>query len=252
MKIKVISFNIRCCDDENCHSIPERAPRLFSILEREDADVIGFQECQLPWEPLIKDALSDKYDSYLVHRAEANPESTPIYWKRERFSCEDKGVFWLSDTPDVESRGWDERFNCYRICNWAILCDKKEGVRFLYMNTHFGFGDRGQCDSSRLISDRARSIASLPTVLTGDFNLKPDSPAYAVLTELFTDVNAVTLRDFTNTFHGYTSDKNLDSHIDYVFVRDGATPLDYRVLRDTFDGKYPSDHYGIVSELEIK
>ena len=43
MQIKVISFNIRCKDDENGNSVLERAPRLATVTTPYDADVIGFQ-----------------------------------------------------------------------------------------------------------------------------------------------------------------------------------------------------------------
>ena len=49
MELKVVSFNIRCCDDKDGHSIAERAPRLKSILHSVDADLIGFQECRHDW-----------------------------------------------------------------------------------------------------------------------------------------------------------------------------------------------------------
>ena len=44
MKLNVISFNIRYCDDKDGHSISERAPRLAKVCLPLDADVIGFQE----------------------------------------------------------------------------------------------------------------------------------------------------------------------------------------------------------------
>lgn len=251
MKIKVVSFNIRCCDDPDGHAIPERAPRLKKILDSVDADVIGFQESYTPWEPLLQADYGDKYEIFLVHRAEKDPESVPIMWKKERFECLDKGFFWLSDTPDVESMGWDELYNCYRICIWCILKEKESGEELLFMNTHYGFGDKGQRDSSHLISSRRESISSLPTVITGDFNMTPDMEGYKAMTEHFTDVNMLTARDMTTTYHGYDPEKNNCHHIDYCFISEGVTPLSYIPLKDTVDGKYPSDHYGISAELNI-
>ena len=49
MQLKVISFNIRCCDDANGYSISERAPRLKKILSDLNADLIGFQEWRPAW-----------------------------------------------------------------------------------------------------------------------------------------------------------------------------------------------------------
>lgn len=250
MDIKVVSFNIRCANDVNGHSIEERAPRLKAILDRVKADVIGFQECQLDWEKIIEKDYLDEYEMYLVQRKD--PESCPIMWRKDRFDCVDKGVFWLSDTPDVMSGGYDDLYHCYRICMWAILKDKKTEESFLYMNTHFGFGDDAQTKSAELIAARAKKIADLPTVLTGDFNLTPSYKTYPVLTKHFTDVNAVTAKDDRPTYHGYYFKKiTKDYHIDFCFVNDKVTPVSHTMLDQTFDGKYPSDHYGILCELKL-
>ena len=53
MKLKVISFNIRCSNDPNGNSVVERAPRLAEITSRYDADIIGFQEYRPRWEEHI-------------------------------------------------------------------------------------------------------------------------------------------------------------------------------------------------------
>lgn len=44
MRVNIISFNIRCSNDPNGHSVAERAPRLAEITARYNADIIGFQE----------------------------------------------------------------------------------------------------------------------------------------------------------------------------------------------------------------
>ena len=54
MELKIISFNIRCCDDKDGNSIAERAPRLAEITGKYDADIIGFQEYTVPWEKEIE------------------------------------------------------------------------------------------------------------------------------------------------------------------------------------------------------
>ena len=78
-------------------------------------------------------------------------ESSPILWKKDKFELLDKGNFWLSDTPEVESRGWDELYNCWRMCEYVILKHIESGKIFTHMNTHYGFGDNGQVKSSKLI-----------------------------------------------------------------------------------------------------
>lgn len=251
MRLKVVSFNIRCCDDVDGHAICERAPRLHAAIAPIDPDVIGLQEYRPKWEEHIEKYFGEQYELFNQYRSVESPESAPILWKRDKFRCLDKGYFWLSDTPDVESSGWDERFNCHRICEWVILEEKESGKCFTFMNTHYGFGDAGQIKSGELIYARSQAISNLPTFLTGDFNLRPHSPGYQVLCRYFTDVNAATRNDLSPTFHGYHPEKHPDPHIDYCFVNALVTPIDQKIIRDTFDGKYPSDHYGLEIDIEL-
>lgn len=251
MELKVISFNIRCRDDNDGHAIHERAPRLASLTLPLDADIIGFQEYTPKWAEHIDKYYLEKYELFNKYRAERSNESVPILWKKNRFNLIDKGYFWLSDTPEVESRGWDELFNCYRICEYVILEPKDGGKPFTFMNTHFGFGDDGQIKSARLIYEYSKKISDYPTFVTGDFNMRPDSAGYAEMTKYFTDVNAVTTKDTRQTFHGYNAEKHMTEHIDYCFVDNNVIPLSCDLIDGMVDGKYPSDHYGLNIKMEI-
>lgn len=250
MELKVVTFNIRCADDPDGHSIPERAPRLKAVLDACDADVIGLQEGTAAWMAFLQ-ADYPAYELYNVWRDTAPDgwkESGPMLWKRDRFDCVDKGRFWLSPTPDVESgKEWDDRCRCKRICVWAKLRDKKTGETVLAMNTHFGFGDEGQVNSAALIAARAAALGEMPTFITGDFNAPPTAPAYAEMTRHFTDMCP---GDEPPTFHAYGKAKP-PRRIDYCFAKGGVTPQAVRLLDETFDGKYPSDHYGVYYELKI-
>ena len=248
MNLKVVSFNIRCSDDPNGHSIIERAPRLKEILDPLNADLIGIQECRYDWDEILPRDYGEEYEIFLKYRGDN--ESGPILWKKDKFTCVKKGYFWLSDTPEVESKGWDEKFNCYRICMYVILEENESKKRFCFMNTHYGFGDKGQSDSGKLIYKYSKKISDLPTFITGDFNMKPDSVGYSVITEHFKDVNKATLNYTGTTFHNYAPETQ-DQHIDYCFINDKVTPVKTTLLDQTFDGKYPSDHFGLLFELKI-
>ena len=71
------------------------------------------------------------------------------------------------------------------------------------------------------------------------------------MTESFTDVNVKTANDLRTTYHGYHPEKINNQHIDYCFVDEKITPVSQKILADTFDGKYPSDHYGLYMVLDI-
>lgn len=253
MQLKVISFNIRNCDDPDGHSIKERADRLEKVLLKYNGDVIGFQEYQPQWEPYIEKSFGSKYDMFNKYRGDN--ESSPILWNKEKFDCEKTGYFWLSDTPEEQSKGWDEVYDCYRICVYVILKDKETGKRFNFMNTHYGFGDDGQIKSSRLIKEYSLKIQSENdvnhTILVGDFNMNPKKPGYSEMIKGFTDMNTVTANDLRDTFHGYTPEEFKDAHIDFCFVNENVKPLNQKIIDDIVDGKFPSDHFGLYVDIDI-
>ena len=252
MELKVISFNIRCCDDENGNSIAERAPRLNNVISHYDADLIGFQEYTPKWEKPIREYFGDKYENFNKYRAETQRESSPILWRKNKFECLKTGYFWLSDTPEVESRGWDELYNCFRMCVYVILQEKKSKKIITFMNTQFGFGDNGQIKSVQLIDEYCKKISSYPTFIIGDFNMTPDCPAYTVMSERFTDVNAATDNDLRTTYHAYNPEgMTTNEHIDYCFINPKIRPISQKIIDDKVDGMFPSDHYGLYIKIEI-
>ena len=253
MKIRVVSFNIRSMDDPDGYSIEERAPRLKKIVDDIDPDIIGLQEYRPQWEEYIERDFLDKYEMFNKYRAtEGWIEGSPILWRKGQFDLLDTGYFWYSDTPDVESECWDT-WGHKRMCIYCVFKDIASGKRFIYMNTHLGFGDTEQENSAKLLVKIAKALnMMLPLFITGDFNAGPESGAYRIMTESFKDVNALTENDWSETYHGYYFEGEEPRHIDYFFIDGNFVPLSYRVIRETVDGKYPTDHYGLEIELELR
>ncbi len=249
--IKLISFNIKCGGKEN-RSIDYRAPLLKTVLEKYDADIIGLQEATPNWMEHIERDYGETYEIFNQYRSTERPESTPILWRRDRFECLNKGYFWFSETPDIESYGWDDRPH-NRICLWVRLVDKKEGTTFVYFNTHYGFGAENQVKSSKLVLEHIRAMKAEAAFVTADFNMRPGSPGYNKLVEQLVDVNAATVNDLRNTYHGYAPEKRLNMPpIDFCFVTPQTVkPLTYHRIDDLVNGEFPSDHYGVYTELEL-
>lgn len=248
--LKVVSFNILCGDAANGNSIAERAPRVKTFIDKYDPDLVGFQEATPKWMPYLEADYGEKYEIFNHYRKFNNKEGTPIMWKKDRFECLDKGYFWLSDTPDIESGGWCT-WGCYRICLWAKLMDKQDGTVFAFFNTHFGFGDENQVKSSKLITDHVKAINTEAAIVTGDFNMFPNSDPHKKITEVLVDVNGATVNDRRNTCHGFANHPN-PYHIDYCFVTPKTVePLTFKIMDELVDGMYASDHYGVYAELEL-
>lgn len=266
MKLRVMNFNICCGDDPGGNTVAERAPRVERIIEKYDPDIIGLQEYTPIWAAIIGQRLGSSYDIFNKYRAKESSESVPVLWKKDKFGCLKKGYFWLSNTPDTESKGWDELFDCFRICEYAVLREKNGGACFTHMNTHFGFGNKGQVSSARLIYERSKQISAFPTVVTGDFNMSAETSGYREMTKYFTDVNAATAQNYDETFHNYGIDNaelsgifpELNTkgrsvlHIDHCFAGEGVTALDQQIIKDMPGGGFPSDHYALLSIVEIK
>ena len=265
MALKVISFNICCSNGPVGHTLEECAPRVIDVITKKDPDIIGFQEFTPRWHGLLDEFIKENgYELFIMYRAESNKEGTPMLWKKDKFECLDKGYFWLSDTPEVESKGWDE-YGCHRICLWAKLKEKESGKVFIAANTHFGFGDQCQTDSARLILSRINAHGTDAVFVTADYNFNSEMLGYKEMTRDFVDVTATTTGDKTPTYHGYdlanamTDDeirvtgKTFGGHIDFCFANPkGMTPITGKVLRENFDGKFPSDHNAVYFELDIK
>ena len=252
MKLKVVSFNILCVDIGENYLIQDRAPRLHSVIAPIDPDVIGIQEYREQWAPHFKKYFS-QYDMYNSWRSnDERRESGPILWKRDKFELVDKGCFWYSDTPEVMSGSeWDEKFHCNRMCEYVKLKDRATGECFVFMNTHFGFGDECQIKSAKLLTQYASRFSELPLFITGDFNMFASYPAYSEMLKSFTDVNAVTIKYDGNTYHAFGKVTDNNGPIDFCFITDKVKPISFKVIDELVDGFYPSDHYGLSIELEI-
>ena len=251
--MKVMSFNIRSANDPNGHSFDERAPRLKTIVEKYDPDLIGFQEVVPGWMKHIPDDYGEKYEIFHKYRCETTDiEGCSILWRKGRFECIDKGYFWFSDTPGIVSRGWDS-IGCHRTCMWAKLRDLKDGTEFHFFNTHFGFSDPCQLDSVKLLLNHFKALKVKTALLTGDFNMFNHSPAYKELTKTLKNINELLDNDLSFTFHGYHPENYVNNTpIDFCFVTpDTVTPVSYKRVDDTIEGKYPSDHYGLLLEMEM-
>ena len=248
-KIKAMTFNLRIAvKGDGINYFDYRLPRIIEFLDTEKPDVIGFQEYKPKWKIHIRKHFGKIYKMYKKNRDLLTREATPILWNKKKFQCIKKGHFWLSDTPRKKSKGWDEKFDCYRICTYVILKDRITGEKFTFMNTHFGFGENGQIKSANLIIDYSKKISDNPTVVVGDFNMGVESGGYNAMTAYFTDANGVTVNDRRPTYNGYGKGKG---HIDFCFINDKVKANDFEIIDAVVDGKYASDHNGIYINLSL-
>ena len=105
------SYNIRYInndDNKNGNSWTQRCPVVCNQLNFEHPDIFGAQEVL---EPQLRDMLQylDGYDYIGGGREDGKQkgEYAAIFYDKQKIKRLDNGQFWLSETPEKPSLGWD-------------------------------------------------------------------------------------------------------------------------------------------------
>lgn len=241
----VLSLNLRFgLADDGANSWPHRRKGLAALLKAHSADFIGLQEANDFQIEFVARRLT-RY-GYIGKRKPA-----PSFWQNNvlfynrRWQCHSHRHFFLSPTPDVPSRFRESRWP--RQCTVGMF---RQGARQLIcLNTHLDFKSKIQRKSAQIIlAELARFPAEVPAVLMGDFNSSPEGACHMVFTGRAGEGEGRFTNVFTSpypgTFHGF-SGKSTGDCIDWILFRGGIRPIDCGVIRETFEGVYPSDHFPI-------
>ena len=252
-ELKVMSYNIRMgIAKDGTNSWEFRCPATIEMLNAQKPDVFGVQEAFEFQIRFIEEYCRD-YKSVGVGRDDGKKkgEYMSIFWNKKTVSLLKWGTFWLSETPDKPSKGWDA--HCRRTATWALMKDKKTGKKFYFVNTHLDHkGKEAQKNGLKLIVDRIESInpQEYPMMLTGDFNIKPDNAALIGLDSRMQSTRKIAAdTDNHNTFNGW-SVKPTDSVIDYIYISGFSSCPQYRTVTEKYaERPFVSDHYPIFARV---
>ena len=254
-EIKVMSYNIRCHapDDFGKKSWFYRANYVVDTIEKEQPGIIGFQETNSWQYEYLCDSMPI-YDSVITYRDNipVYSEGCPVFYRTDLYTLVDKGSFWLSETPDVMSKDWDSA--CYRICSYVKLKDNATGKEFLVFNTHLDHvSDEARINGIKVVLDKIKEFGGVPAVLMGDLNAEETSDTYKSATENFLDVKYQTENTMKScTYQGWGTQLDREC-IDYIMIsKTGFKVHSYKVVTDTYDGVYTSDHFPIVSTISFE
>lgn len=248
--LKVMSYNIRLGSaQDGTNSWALRYTATGKMLEDQKPDVFGVQEALEYQVRYIEEMCG--YESVGVGRENGKKEGEhmSIFWNKKTVSMLKWGTFWLSDTPEKPSKGWDAE--CFRTATWALMKDKKTGKKFYFVNTHLDHkGTEAQKNGLKLIVDRIAEINpdGLPMVLTGDFNIEPKNPALKDLDARMQSArNIAEKTDDHATYNGWGKSSTM---IDYIYVSGFSSCPEYQTVTKRYeDRKFISDHYPIFARL---
>ena len=248
--LEVVSYNIRydnSQDGENQWDI--RKETLASYLLKSSPDIIGMQE-------VLNNQLADlsnflkEYEYVGVGREDGKTkgEYSPIFYRKSKLKVLMSSTFWLSETPQKISVGWDAALE--RICTYALFIDRKSKKQFWVFNTHFDhLGEIARSESVNLILERISilNVNDYPILVTGDLNLTPETlpikKFQSNLNDVLSDLN---LNDPKyGTFNGFDITKNANRRIDYIFQKGFRVLSAEHMWIKTPKDLWASDHHPV-------
>lgn len=256
-----MSYNIRVAVDTGVNAWDVRKTKVASMIKFHHADILGVQEALLTQ---LNDLtmLLPAYKWVGAGRDDGKDkgEFSSIFYKEDKFELVKEATFWLSETPDVPSKGWDAALP--RVMTWAEFKDKESGGNFFVFNTHFDhIGETARQKSSELILKKVKEIAGdNPVIVMGDFNSRPESKSYQILTD---KSNPLSLYDSQYksknghygsdvSFNGFGTTYETGNTIDFIFIKNSVEVLQHGIIGEKFYGNYPSDHMPVLAEIIVK
>lgn len=197
-------------------------------------------------------------------------EASAIYYNVDRFALEEKGTFWLSDTPNVEgsvAKSWSDKALFPRVCTYVVVKDKKSDKKFAYFNTHFSYEDAALRKKSAELILKKIEEKGVTAFFSGDLNFasNEETDTYNAIIAKMDDSRTVASKTMSgNTFHAYgygpgelASDGDVTKTvpIDYIFSTKGSLKVaSFRILkvegRKGIAEDYYSDHFSIVAQYK--
>jgi endonuclease/exonuclease/phosphatase family metal-dependent hydrolase len=253
-RIGTLSVNLRFgLADDGPFSWSQRKKAYPHLFKAYPMDFIAVQEAN--------DFQVEELDHLLVdYQFIGLRKPAPRFWQnnvifyRAPWRCIANDYFFLSPTPDLPSRARNSRWP--RQCTMGIFC--RGQTEIICINTHLDFNPEIQTQSARIILERLQRWPTvLPAFLMGDFNAPPTAECLAVLTAHAASERTCRQRfksafkaPFGGTFHNFTGNAN-GKHIDWILYRGHLRIEASEIVKKSFEGVFPSDHFPICARFEL-
>lgn len=255
---RIMTYNIRYANENQGEEWSKRKNGITAVIKLADPDILGVQEAIHKQIIFLNNSLSD-YNYVGVGRDDGKTEGeySAIFYKTSKFTVQSSGTFWLSETPDKPSKGWDAAFP--RICTWAKfnITDKEKSISVY--NTHFDhIGLKSRNNAAQMILDSIKS-ADRNIVVMGDFNSRDTSLVYKIITGSNYPIELVDTRSVSEsglygedyTFNGFGNSILPGNIIDFIFVSQNIGVKNHYTLGGKFNRNYPSDHLPVIADTQL-
>lgn len=253
-----MTFNIRLdigIDKENNWEF--RRDKAVELLNFYNPDVFGVQEAMPDQVKFIDDQLGIyKYVGVGRDDGEETGEYSAIFYNSKKFNLVENSTFWLSETPDKVSLGWDAAFK--RICTYALFETIESKEKVWVFNTHFDHkGEKAKLESMKLIINTIKEFTEenkYPVILMGDFNLTKKHDSYALINEFMDESSEISYKKHygpEGTFNGFIPTYEAKDKIDYIFVSNLEVFKHVHIDDKRNNGLCISDHFPVYVEFEL-
>ena len=251
--MKVISYNIRYEEaKDGTNSWVYRFPASGEMIQEQMPDLFGLQEATYNQVHFFE----QNFDCYKYlgggrEDGKKGGEYTALFWNKKTISQLDGGMFWLSETPETASMGWDAQ--CLRTATWGLFKHKKTGKKFYCVNTHLDHvGKEARKNGLKLIMDKIAEMnkAGLPVVLMGDFNMKPGDYSLSEVEESMNNARLTAEKtDSKATFNNWGKSSDI---LDYIYYSGFSSCPEYQTITKKYaERKFISDHFPIMVLLNF-
>lgn len=254
--LKVMTYNIRLdVSSDGANAWPLRKDFLASQIQFYEPDILGVQEAMPHQVTDLEQLLSQFSHVGMGREGIGKGESSTIFYKTEKFKVLQTSTFWLSETPETISKGWDAA--CNRVCTYALFQQRTTKRKFWIFNTHLDhIGDQARTKGLELILNKISqlNVLNYPVIFMGDFNSGPLDDRIISLKRVMNDTREVSLeKPFgpVGTFNNFVYDKPVTTLIDYVFIskETNLKVKKYAILSDSKELRYSSDHLPVYVEV---
>lgn len=259
--LRIMTYNIRYINNNDVtpHTWEERLPLIEHVIKKYNPGIIGTQEAIRQQIKDLDESLTNYAWIGVGREGGENGEYAAIFYNKDRFKVLESENLWLSDTPNVEgSRTWGNKIP--RMVTWGKFLDENAKQEFYFMNTHFDHQSvESRIDSAEFIIKQTGEFKlGVPIILTGDFNSKPRSLPYNILTaengfvDLWGEVegteneNIGTLNQF-----GIPNGGGPEYRIDWILAKGNIRAKSIQIIDYKKDNQYPSDHFPVITELSL-
>ncbi|MDP4227512.1 MAG: endonuclease/exonuclease/phosphatase family protein, partial [Bacteroidota bacterium] len=149
--ILVAAYNLRYANsNDGINSWTNRKDQVKGLIQFHNFDIFGTEEGLMEQ---LNDIAQLKQYAFIGEGRDGGikGEHSAIFYRKTRFKLLDSGNFWLSETPEKPSYGWDAK-HCRRICSWGKFKDLQSNKEFCFFCVHFdNEGIEAQRQSAKLM-----------------------------------------------------------------------------------------------------